>query len=172
MSTPAKRGRPRVQAETCRRAGCCGKSYSRGMCRNHYEVWRRAFPEQLRPNDSRQDVLDVLPATCATGAQKTGLSKDRVVRIVRALKEEGKVYILKFVPPVGRGGPWKAVYARGNRPDAVRDPAAVRAHALAVKRQHYHSLDHHPRLLAKRSANRISRRSKKKPQGIFAALGL
>lgn len=138
MTADRKPGRPRMQADTCKREGCCKTPYARGMCASHYEVWRRNFPSKLTKSDSRQDVLRALPATAAKITAKVGLSRDRVTVILRQLRAAGKVHILKYIPPEGyRGGQWKAVYARGNLPDAVQNPSAVKAYAQATRRRQH-----------------------------------
>lgn len=126
--------RPRIYTGTCKREGCERAPYARGMCNSHYEVWRRSFGVKLARPDTRKAILKLLPGTRAEVAAKIELSKDRTVRILRELRAAGKIYIHHFVPPVGRGGPWKAVYARGNQPDAALDPEVVKARALEQRR--------------------------------------
>lgn len=123
-----------MQSDYCSRHGCKRSPYARGMCATHYELWRRKFPQKLGRQDSRKDVLRALPATSSEVCTKIELSKDRVVVIIRELRDAGKIYVDHYVPPIGRGGPWKPVYARGNKPDAVLDPLVVLERARSQRR--------------------------------------
>jgi len=121
----------------CSREGCPNKADARGMCHNHYEVWRRKFVGTLTPHGVAEGlVLKALPGTRAQLAEKTGLSDAGVVVALRKLRDDEKAFIERFIPPEGyRGGKWKPFYARGAGPDAVLDPAVVREYALAMRRR-------------------------------------
>lgn len=152
-STKKPPGRPLIYTGACKREGCKRKPYARGLCNTHYEVWRRKFPAALVHNgDSQAAILNALPATRIKIAKKVELSDNRVVVIIRQLRAAGEVFIKNFVPPEGyRGGPWKPVYARGNKDDAVLEPEAVREHALAMRRSQ-HAADAERRARRRRDA--------------------
>lgn len=129
--------RPTTYTGPCKREGCERPAKSRGMCKSCYECWRKKTPINLSPLDTRKLVLAAMPSTSKAIAKKLELSRARVNVIILALRFEGLAYLDAYHPPEGVRGNWLAVYARGNRPDAILSREAVRDHARAVRRQQH-----------------------------------
>lgn len=134
-----------------------------------YERKRKdKVPDRLEARRAKLiELLRAAPRTAAQLGQLMHLSDSRVRIYIRELREEGGAYIKDWAPPPGRGD-LSPVYALGNRPDKVK-PRQTRADTY---QKEISDPDKHARLLAKQRARYTVKKHTKRPQGVFAALGL
>jgi hypothetical protein len=116
----------------CSRNGCACPSRARGMCKNHYEQWRRALPVPLRENTSNPEILGAMPGTIAEIAALCGMKYDTVRKAVKRLHAKGESHIGDVRPPEGgKGQRWVDVFAAGPGEDVKATKARKRKYALA-----------------------------------------
>lgn len=126
-------------AKRCSRDGCAHPVRARGMCKNHYDQWRRARPEPLGPVDScHADLLEAMPGTLADLAATCVQKYDTVRKAVERMHDRDEVHVSKWqAPEPGQGHRWVAVFAAGEGEDAKLPRAKKRAHARARNRARY-----------------------------------
>jgi predicted ArsR family transcriptional regulator len=112
-------------------------------------------------------LLEDAPLTAEQLGNAAHLSPSRTRFYLRRLRDAGEVHIKGWEPPPGRGD-LSPVYALGNRTDKKK-PRKTRAETYRKEKSDPERL---ARLQAKRRARHTLEKYRKKPQGIFAALGL
>jgi hypothetical protein len=118
--------------KTCSRPSCPCPSRARGMCKNHYDVWRRSLPAALGQNDSNQEILDAMPGTLKELAAACQMEYDTVRKAVARLHATERAHITQVQPPErGQGHCWVAVFADGPGEDAKVPKWRKRRHARA-----------------------------------------
>lgn len=120
--------------------GCTRPHYARGMCRNHYDVWRKKNPHMLTMRLNEQVVVECLPGTLAQLVAKTGLCVPAVERALAVLMADGPgrcVRIGDYVPPAARGKRWEPIYKEGRSRDVALTKKRKHEHSLALNRASY-----------------------------------
>lgn len=120
------------------------------------------------------ELLTTKPRTSMKLAEAMHVGRDGVLRYLTEMRRERAVYVARWQHPnktrgAGLGGRWSPVYAVGNKPDAPMPPkeTSKQRHDRLSKDSAYVA-----RCVRKRKARHTVERHLKKPQGIFAALGL
>lgn len=131
--------RPIHIPKLCSRDGCCRQARARGLCKNHYDSWRRTRPEPLGPVDScHAELLAAMPGTLADLSHACVQKYDTVRKAVERMHGRGEVHIGRWQEPEpGQGHRWVAVYAAGPGEDAEVPRWKKKKHARARCRAVY-----------------------------------
>lgn len=125
-----------MSGRICKHEGCGRPARGRGMCNAHYMAWRRANPEVLTVGQlSEKLVLEALPGTMPQVAERTGLHRETVSSVLKALnKWEGRqVRIYDYLPPTAYGRHWTPLWQQGGGVNYKLTAERKTAHAKAVK---------------------------------------
>lgn len=153
-----------------------------------YSVGNRPHAEYTRINipgrkttsaERRQQIIDLLterPRTMAELSEAIHIVREAVGRHMRMLRKPGskQVYIRRWQHPSkiaapGVGGDWAPVYAAGDKPDKKKP----RAETPSERHQRLSKDDaYKAERRKKRRAHYAIEKTRKKPNSIFAALGI
>lgn len=129
-----------MSGRLCKHEGCTRPIAGRGMCKDHYEVWRRKNPDIIMTRMNEAAVLESMPGTLSQLIQRTGLCRPAVERALRVLNVAGserQAYIHDYVPPGGRGKRWDPIYKPGKQGNLRLTKERKRAHSLMLNRVSY-----------------------------------
>lgn len=148
---------------TCKHEGCGAQVKARGMCRAHYDKWRRSTTIAKLEVNTRETVLAALPASTATLRKKLGVQRGAAMHWIRKLRDE--IHIVRWEKPEYQG-PFMPVYARGKGPDA---PCTLEHVSKTEQKRRY--VAKHPEKMRKvNKANWLRRKATKKQNTWFGAL--
>lgn len=148
--------------------------------RPHAEYVRINIPgRKITSTERREQILALLaekPRTMAQLAEAVHIVREAVGRHMRQLRDptNKQVYIVRWKHPSkvaepGTGGDWAPVYAAGNKPDKKKPKRET-----SIERHQRLSMDdaYKASRRKKRRAHYQIEKTRVKPNGIFAALGL
>jgi hypothetical protein len=127
-----------MEGRICKNEGCGRPVNGRGMCKSHYEMWRRKNPDMISTRLNEQTVLECMPGTLHQLVERSGLCVPAVNRALRVLNVAGpkrQAYIHDYSPPAGRGKRWEAIYKAGKAGNVRLTKERLKQHASARRRK-------------------------------------
>lgn len=132
-----------MRDQQCKIGGCSKHVQARRMCNAHYRKWLTSMRAQgydpTRLNTIKSLLKAVLPGTCMQATERIGAWHENVFKTMKAMRDDGLLHIIDYLPPPSNGGHWSAVYAYGPGVDAVltdeRRKAYSRERAREAKRR-------------------------------------
>lgn len=127
-----------MPAKLCKHEGCGQPLRARGMCINHYEVWRRCNPGFTMQRTTERSILAEMPATRQQIMRNTGHGYDALSRALEVLlnSEPAQAHIAGWEPPTTKGTKWLPIYEAGPGENAKAPSAAKRkAHHRMLERE-------------------------------------
>jgi hypothetical protein len=125
-------------ARICNQPGCGRALIARGMCSIHYRAALAANPKLRTTIQTRETVLEAMPARMAAIIKVTGLCSETVRRTLIALRKDDLAHVGSFDPPMKFGDKFMPVYAAGPGKDAVLTPEMQDQQRMNTWRNGYH----------------------------------